>query len=225
MNSQKREVLLKFGSEENILSSFENEYLFFNNQGKFRQEDEDNTGINDPKEGNLDNIQIKELTIYPDSKTPIQFHEVFNGFNSQKTSWPNEISDLICSLYKLTLHGGMIKNKIDEKMINFKPSILVIYDIRAFMSFLSQSELKYGTMYGTMKYYDPKTYDGNLSRLHKDIKLSWQNEYRLIINNPNLKEMKLPVPNLKKMSHIFETSKFKEINSIIIEERPKPHLP
>ncbi|GAB5527406.1 MAG: hypothetical protein Roseis2KO_52780 [Roseivirga sp.] len=185
---------------------YDNEYLFFNSLKGFRGPDDDGSGRFDPRELNVKNEQLTTLTIITDSKE-IHLHEELQKFNGQFIEHLSEPKINCCSLHWMEIEPEEPASTYHDNLLGMGDKTLLIFDWKRFFEILDNSLESQGLQYSRRKvtYYDPKTYSGEMTLHHKDHKLSWQNEYRVLIAPTQNKPIRVNLPGLKEISHVVET--------------------
>lgn len=186
-------LLIKFGSEENVKSMFEEEYLYFSAQKSFRQQ-ADMVGRTDPGEGNLaiHNIVSGKLVL-PEHNITL---DITNG---QIVEFLEEDHKLLCSLYCPELDSDYQIINFDERMLAFGASAMVIHDISGFFGILYEALDRRGLEYSSRRatYFDSQTHNGEISIHHKDLYYSYQREHRIMTWVPNQGSLKLSLPGMR----------------------------
>jgi hypothetical protein len=206
-------ILCKIHDEKYIEDMFSNEYLYISWLGEFRSNDFDETGRLDPKELNIETSQLKTLTLKTEEKE-IHLHKMGKNFNAQYNIHIKESQINCCSLHWIEVEQNESPSTFNEKLITMGNKILLIYDWQKFFEILDNSLEKLNYEYSRKKtsYYNPKIHNGKLSLHHKDFKFEWQNEYRILIQPTNKKPIKVPIPGLKLISTIINTSDYMKLN-------------
>lgn len=199
-------ILSKINKGKYIDDMYENEYLYFNSLKGFRGSDIDGSGRFDPRELNLNNEQLTTLTIVTD-KEEIHFHEVFEKFSGQFMEHLSDPKINCCSLHWMEIEPEKPSSTYNEKLLDMGDKTLLILDAKRFFEILDESIEREGFKFRRRKvtYYDPKTHSGNLTLHHKDIKLSWQNEYRILIAPTQNEPIRIDLPGLREICYIIQT--------------------
>lgn len=196
------DFLLKVGQEKYVRDMYDKEYLFFNTFSSFRNTEKDPCGRNDPREANTKNKQVTYLEIKtPDGKT-IKLSEISKNFNAQFNEFLNTIPHNICSLYTLKFDENSKFKEIDARVLCLGDKTLIIYNLEQFFKILDKSleGQRFEFSRKLVKYYNYKTFDGDLTFHHKDDSYSYQNEYRILIETPGTNTINIGLPGLKKIS-------------------------
>lgn len=204
--------LVKIGTKENIKDSYENEYLYFNTVEYFRSLEKDPLGRNDPHEGDLKLEQGAKLTVELDGKK-YQFHEIFKNFSAQYHEFLLKTPGNICSFCRFDIEEDGKYFSIDERLKSFGDTALIIYKLNQFVKSIDKSikQLGFPLERKHVEYYEPKSYNGDLSFFHKDIFFQYQNEYRILIKSSGENAIKVKVPNLKKFSIMVDFRNLKSL--------------
>lgn len=193
--------MIKFGSEKNIDSMFEEEYLFFSSQRSFRKQ-LDEIGRTDPGEGNL---AVRNFTsgkiILPNGRTL----DVNSG---QIVEFLEEDHKLLCSLYCPELDSDYQIVNFDDRMLAFGPSAMVIHDVPGFFALVFDSLEQLGLEYSSRQatYFDSQSFNGEISVHHKDVKYAYQREQRIMTWRPNAEFLRLPLPGMRNLVRIIDSS-------------------
>ena len=203
-------ILTKIHKAEFIEDMYENEYLFFNSLKEFRSDSKDRSGRLDPLELNLKNMQLTTLTISKDDKE-IHLHKVFQSFKGRYMEHLSEPKINCCSLHWMEIEPEHPPVTFSDKLLGMGDKALLIYDWKKFFEILDQSIENIGLEYSRKKveYYNPKTFNGDISLHHKNEEFDWQNEYRILIAPTDNKPLNIPLKGLKEISCVIE-SKFYE---------------
>ena len=204
--------LCKIHKAKYIEDMYENEYLYFGSLLDFRSTEKDESGRFDPKELNLKNKQIDWLTIKVDSKE-IHLHDVLKDFKGQYMEHLTNPKINCCSLHWLEIEPNQLASTYHQKLKMMGDKMLFVFDYAKFFEMLDLSIAKLGLEYSRKKvtYYDPKKFEGELDLHHKDMKFSYQNEYRILVFPTDNKPLKLNLPGLKKISAVIETKEYKDL--------------
>lgn len=212
-----KSILVKIHKAEYINDMYENEYLYFSPMQAFKKHDIDTTGRLDSREGNLLNHQLLKLIVEFDGKKI----DLSNGknFNGQYNESYAENTANLCSLYMLEINNELRTSKpVDDRMLEMGDKALIILNPMKFYEILDSAleMLEYGYRRMPVQYYDHRTFEGELSNCHKDIKFNYQNEYRIVIKNNGDTSIKLPLQGLKSVSSIIDSKHLKHPLQIII---------
>jgi hypothetical protein len=208
-------LLAKIHKAKYINDMFEKEYLYFNSLKDFKANPWENSGRLDPKELNVSNYQLKTLTIKVNEKD-IHLHELLKNFSAQLYKSIHEPKINCCALHWIEIEPNELAKTYNKELLQLGDKTLIIYDLIEFLVVLDNSINEMGYKFSRKKvtYYDPKVFDGEISLHHKDLKYSWQNEYRILISPTENKPICIPIPGLKKISTIIDT---KDLESLRIE--------
>jgi len=210
-----RIILAKINQSKYINDMYENEYLYFKSLKEFRSDSKDKTGRLDPKELNVNNIQIHNLTIKTDNHE-IELHKVIKDFKGQLMEHLSESKINCCSLHWMELEPNKENSSFNEKLLEMGEKALLIVDLVKFFKILDESIEKSNYKYTRKKvtYYSPKEFNGEISLLHKDVEFEYQNEYRILILPTENKPINIPLPGLKKISFMIDS---KNLNKLMIQ--------
>ncbi|MBV6645895.1 MAG: hypothetical protein KI790_10620 [Cyclobacteriaceae bacterium] len=175
-------------------------------------------GRNDPRELNLKNEQLTTLTIKTDNNE-IPMHEVFKEFSGQFMEHISEPKINICSLHWMDIEIDNPPSTFNNRLFSMGDKLLLITNHIKFFEILDKAIEKIGLQFSRRKteYYDPKTYNGELTLHQKDVKYQYQNEYRILIGPTNNEPIKLKLPGLKKISHNINLLDYPEIRIKVTE--------
>lgn len=199
-------ILTKISESDYIEDMYQNEYLYFKSLKDFRSADDDKSGRLDPKELNLKNVQLATLTLTVNSKE-LHLHEILKEFSGQLMEHLAEPKVNCCSLHWFEIEPEKISSTFHEKLLDIGDKAMIILDWEKFFEILDYSLESLGLDYSRKKvtYYDPKKFNGEITLHHKDEKYKYQNEYRILIAPTDNMPKKIPLPGLKKISHIIES--------------------
>jgi hypothetical protein len=207
--------LIKIHKAVYIHDMFEKEYLYFNSLKDFKAKPFDKSGRLDPKELNVTNYQLKTLTITLNDKD-IHLHKLLMDFNGQVNESLSKPLINCCSLHWMEIKPNKSSKTYSQQLLQLGDKALLIYDCNKFFDKLDDSLNNMGLNFSRKKvtYYDPKFFDGEISLHHKDIKYSWQNEYRILIAPTDNMPICVPIPGLQEISLVVDT---KELEGMRIE--------
>ena len=205
-------ILTKIHQSEYIDDMYEKEYLYFKPLIDFRSKKNDKSGRLDPKELNISNIQINNLTLTTENKK-IEMHKMFKNFKGQFNEHLNDPKTNCCSLLWMELEPEKLNDSFNEKLLEFGDKALLIFDFIKFIEILDNSLEKLNYKYSRKKvdYYSPKEFNGKLSLHHKDEKYEYQNEYRILISPTDNIPINIPLPGLKKISTTIDSNDLKKL--------------
>ena len=208
-------ILTKIGQAKYINDMYENEYLYFTNLKEFRSKTTDKSGRLDPKELNVNNVQINNLTIKAENKE-IELHKMFKDFKGQFTENINDPKIHCCSLHWMELEHDKENSSFNKKLLEMGDKALLITNWEVFFKTLDESIESYNYKYTRKQvtYYNPKKFNGKLTLHHKDGKFEYQNEYRILISPTQNDPIKIPLSGLKKISTVIES---RDINKLVIQ--------
>lgn len=203
------DFLLKVGKGKYIQEMYDKEYLFFNTFSSFKSYEKDTCGRNDPREANISNRQMTSLQILTSKGKTIKLSEISKQFNSQFNEHPTNIPFNICSLYTLTFDEQLKY----ERVLCLGERTLFIYDIGGFFQILdiTLEQLKIEYSRKPVKYYNYKSFDGELTFHNKDNSFQYQNEYRILLQTSGTETMNIQLPGLKSVSMLTVTEKINNI--------------
>ncbi len=205
-------ILTKIHESRFIDDMYENEYLYFKPLKDFRSPKNDKSGRLDPRELNMTNIQINNLTLTVDNKK-IELHKMFKNFKGQLNEHLTDPKINCCSLHWMEIQPKKLNDSFNEKLLDFGDKALLILDSMKFIEILDKSieKLNYKYSRDKVKYYRPKEFNGEISLHHKDEQYDYQNEYRILISPTNNEPINIPIPGLKKISTTIDSNDLKKL--------------
>jgi hypothetical protein len=210
-------LLAKIQDEKYINDMYENEYLYFNSLTKFRSDVKDLAGRFDERELNTKNLQLTNLCIKRGDRE-IELSEVFSNFKGQYMEHPDDLDVNCCSLFTIDIDSNGALSEISDKALEMGNKMLLVFDCLAFFKILDESVEKFGYEFNRRPviYYDPKTYNGDLTLHHKDQAYNFQEEYRILIKPTGNKPVKVFLPGLSKISVVIDSwsARAIEVNKI-----------
>lgn len=211
------ELLLKIGDEQFINDMYDNEYMYFNNLSAFRNKEKDKSGRLDPREANINLIQGNWVKITLPDGREIEFNKENNQLNCQVNEFHTTIPGNICCLYRLEIDENYKSKTLNSRISELGNKAILILDKVKFFQILDKSieNLGYGYTRKKVEYYNPKTFNGELSFHHKDKAFAFQNEYRVLIKSNGKKPIHVLMKGLKDISCILNVE---HINNLRLEE-------
>jgi len=211
-NTSTIHLFIKFGREIDINDLYQNGTIFMNPIQKFR-EFEDNELRGDPYEGIHEIENVEKGTIEFPS---IGFRGTFNHAH-YKSSYKHILGN-IYSLYCISSNFCKDLNSftIDKKIKRFGSHCIIIKDTRAFYDRVIKKieELNFDFSHGLVEYYDKYKTNKYISLFEKPSEFSYQNEFRLYLENPVQKPIKFSIGSLEDISEVHTTEKVVETLSI-----------
>lgn len=206
MEEVKIKSFLKFGSEENILDLLDNGTMYCNSIEHFRKtEDEYLRG--DSYEGTF-----KITNFSSGSKLELTFqNEKKMQFNAGAIHFREFYSEIKGNIYCLTavteqevIQAGSLK--LDTRLTRFGTHFLLIADTQKFydllISNLEKSYLK--IKIGFVTYYSKNTINAELDFFHKPNDFEYQKEFRILIENEEVKPIIIQLGSLRDVAQMFE---------------------
>lgn len=210
-------IFIKFGQERHIKDLYENGTIFIN-QIEFFRKLEDGQLRGDNYEGTF---RLKQLTknapliLNPnDSKKKIELSVNKGQFREHYTSI---IGNIYC-LYAIT--PEMLKYetpyKIDLRNKNFGTHFLVTFETRFFYSKIIEQikERNYEFRSHLVEYFDKEKYNGELTLFDKSNEYSYQNEFRILINNNKREPIILNIGSMKEYAEVYDINIIDELEII-----------
>ncbi len=212
-------MLTKIQEARFIEDMYENEYLYFSSLKEFRSSKKDNSGRLDPRELNLKNEQLNTVTIKIKDQE-IKLHEILKDFSAQYNEHLSEPRINCCSLHWLEIEAGSSPSTLNDRLIEMGDKALLIYNCAKFFEILDKSVETCGYEYSRKKveYYNPKSYNGELTLHHKDEKYFWQNEFRILIFPVDCDAVKIPLKGLKEISLVLDSIDLEKLKIEIITD-------
>ena len=154
------------------------------------------------------------LQIKPANDPNAVFKDVNVTWAQMVTRNPEPYGNLYC-LYcvDMTNAGSEGQISVDEKNKEFGSHVLVLLNSEMFEEKL-YNELKNRNLeyhFGHVNYLDLKKHSGRKTLFQKDIKYSFQNEFRIFIENPTQDTLILKLGDLSDISVIYEFDVFKQL--------------
>ena len=203
-------LLLKFGSEKNILDLYENGTVYLNTFEYFQR-------VENNFQGDFDEATIHLKNYKDPSKYTIELEDLITGKkfkhtpSALATKYKNLSPGNLYSMYcvrKSELIDGQ-KLRIEPKLKSFGTHCLLIFNPKKFknrmVKALRQNELEYQA--NIVRYYDRKNYSGPLSLFHKSSEYSYQKEYRITVHNKKVSPIILKLGKLEDISKILKTDR------------------
>jgi len=205
----------KFGKKEH-LEQLQKEGIVYCNTLKYFTEVEDGQIRGDAHENSFDfkTYDKPRLQIKPANDPDAEYKDVNVTWLQKVTRNSDPYGNLYC-LYcvDMTNAGSQGQISVDEKNKDFGSYVLVflnseIFEERLYKE-LKKRDLKYH--FGHVSYIDLKKHNGRKTLFQKDTKYSYQNEYRIFIENPIQDTLILKIGELSDISIIYEFDTFKQL--------------
>ncbi len=216
-----KHIIAKIQNGRYIQDMYAKEYLYFRFQKHFKEGPKDPIGRNDPRDGNLFTEQVNWMELQFPTGVKMKF---VRGSNMGHADFSEHLQDPkvnICCLTIIPLSEELRPTGISERLPELGDSAILIYDTERFYDTIEKSLSEMGFTYEMkpVKYYNHKEHNGDLTFFDKDIEFSYQNEYRILIWPNPAGDLKIPVPGLKEMSVVIESTKIPDLS---IEFVPLP---
>ena len=201
-------VLLKFGNYEHILDLQKNGHLYCNTLDYFLTVEDDDLR-RDPDENvrRYEYMKAGHITIRP-IREETHSELTFKFSNALlKETLSNSLKNLFC-LYSIRFTEESLGHpfSIPKKCAEFGSHFLMIMDCDEFFKRLDSAlEGKMEFKRGFVEYKDFSTYTGNRDLLHKSIKYSFQNEYRILIQNSMNNVLNVNIGSIEDISTIYSS--------------------
>jgi len=205
-------ILIKLGRYEDIIDFQKNGHLYCNSIHYFKGI-EDGSLRGDPDEHVIKYKQIAPGTLM--TLNPIEGSHKGKKIRIKLTKAiykehaTSPLGNLFCMfamrLSKQPLGHGF---KIDPLCKGFGSHFLVVFDTEKFFERLDMAIAKQRQAYkrGFVEYTDMSRYNGERDLLQKDIKYSFQNEYRIIFSNDSFEPLHVYLGSLEDISKIYPAS-------------------
>ena len=201
----------KFGNEKNMTDLLENGTIYFNTIDYFQRLEEQ--GLRgDNYEGTTkitnyheyDNLKLtftipktgKKIPIYP-----TKFH---------LREFLSEIKGNLYSVYCLRPKDiiGVENFKVDNRVKEFGTHFVLIKDVGKFLDQICDELEKIKMDYRTqqVEYYEKDKVNGEISLFHKMKEFEYQNEFRIVLYNNEMKSIILRIGSIKEYAEIFPVS-------------------
>lgn len=212
-------LFIKFGSEENIKSLYENGIVYLNTIEYF-QNLEDKGVRGDKFEGtvNIKNFESTEklrleitdtktgdkMDVQP-SKLQLRHYDAYPKGN-------------LYSLYCIKQSDFLDTNEftIDSKVRAFGSHALFIRGTKNFIDKLTSEIQKLNMSYKAkpVEYYDNENTNGPINLFQKVQEYKYQNEYRIIVQNNKQEPIKVSIGSLKKYSEMFALDALEDLKIV-----------
>lgn len=122
-------------------------------------------------------------------------------------------SNVFC-MYSIAAKDGLLEEPyVNEKNFDFGDSVVAITNVTKFLERVDaavEKILEPGMKYsrGFVEYYDPKKHHGAVNPFMKDIRFSYQNEYRFVISprtEGSKPELEIEIGNIEDISVLAES--------------------
>lgn len=195
-------LLLKLGSEKNILDLYKNGTIYMNPIEYFKKI-EDGELRGDKYEG------VSRISNLPQGTFKIS--DINREFKYEKMhirETYEEVIGNIYSLYAISSKGfpNPLDFSFDERNLRFGTHCLVIKNLPYFFERV-ETQLKkdnYKFNHGFVDYYDKETINGKVSLFDKPLEFKYQNEFRFYVKNDKIEPIKIQIGSLKNHSDIFK---------------------
>jgi len=207
--SHRIKILLKFGSEENILDLFENGTIYMNTIEYFRKV-EDGELRGDKYEGVSRIINSLPGTIKIEG-----IDREFNFIKAHIGEAHNEVIGNIYSLYAISSKGFLnpLDFEFDKRNLRFGTHCLMIKNLPYFFKKI-EKELKknnYKFHHNFINYYDKDEVNRKITLFEKPLEFEYQKEFRFYVEDNKMKPIKIQIGSLKKHSEMFKIEEMLEL--------------
>jgi len=197
---------LKAGKKEHI-ETLHREGLLYLNTWDYFKKDTSNPERGDPYEGTTQSLKTNAI---PQTKENGNWHTLGKITQIRKDAEDRDDYNLFClyTIYypKLDQDNFLI---IDERFKTLGEYFLFILDGNEFINrvkkVLSQKEIPHNS--GLVNYLDVSKHNGELDAFTKDIRFSYQNEYRFFVHTKQKKECIFSIGDISDISIIIPSDK------------------
>ena len=195
-------VLLKFGSEKNILDLFENGTIYMNTIEYFRKV-EDGELRGDKYEG-----VSRIINSLPGTLKIQGIDREFKYEKAHVREAHKEVIGNIYSLYAISSKGfpNPLDFKLDERNLRFGTHCVLIKDLPYFFDKI-EAELKksnYKFDHGLVDYYDKDEVNREITLFEKPLEFEYQKEFRFYVEDYGMKPLKIQIGSLKEYAEILK---------------------
>lgn len=205
-------LLLKFGSEENILDLYENGTIFMNPIEYFRKiDDEELRG--DKYEG-----VSRIINSLPGTIKIKGIEREFNFIKAHIRESYDELLGNIYSLYAISSKGfsSPLDYKFDERNLRFGTHGLIIKNLPLFFKRIENEFKKnnYTFHHGFVEYYDKDEVNRKISLFEKPLEFEHQKEFRFYVENDKIEPIKIQIGSLKNHAEMFKIEDILELKLV-----------
>ena len=204
-------ILLKFGSEENILDLFENGTIYMNTIEYFRKV-EDGELRGDKYEG-----VSRIINSLPGTFKIPGIDREFNYIKAHVREAHNEVIGNIYSLYAISSKGfpNPLDFEFDKRNLRFGTHCLMIKNLPYFFKKI-EKELKknnYKFHHNFVDYYDKDEVNRKITLFEKPLEFEYQKEFRFYVEDNQMQPIKIQIGSLKKYAEMFKIEDMLELKS------------
>lgn len=229
LDSQNRLIitLFKFGKRKYMRRFREKGIMYMNTLESHRKHERaEQDSVEGPRFDRLEGLgglyqsDKVQLTIGT-SPTPFTITSA-NGLRGQVEIYLNKRlkSNVFC-MYSIAARDGLFEEPyVNEKNFDFGDSVVAITNVTKFLERVDaavEKILEPGMKYsrGFVEYYDPKKHEGAVHPFMKDIRFSYQDEYRFVVSpraDGSKPELEIEIGSIEDISVLDDLQK---INSLI----------
>lgn len=211
-------IYLKFGSEKNILDLLKNGTIYCKEISYFASKQIKNT-----TDGRWDFNELvtkMEFTANGFMKLhPIDHPDKIYSFKTENIMYKEHMSNPLGNLYCMfDLEPKKIKQdhwfELDRRLTRFGSHYLLIHNSPEFANRVKNKlkELSIEFKFAKVEYKDFSKYIGDKTIFQKDLKYSYQNEVRLVLNTNMKTSFKFSIGNIEDISTMFTSDHLKIYN-------------
>lgn len=202
-------LLLKLGSEENIIDLLENGTIYMNTIEYFRKI-EDGELRGDKYEG-----VSKIINSLPGTFKIKGIDREFDYIKMHLREAHNQVIGNIYSFYALSSKGfpNPLDFEFDKRNLRFGTHCLMIKNLPFFFKKI-EKELKknnYKFHHNFVDYYDKDEVNRKITLFEKPLQFEYQKEFRFYVEDYGMKPIKIQIGSLKKYAEIFKIENLLEI--------------
>jgi hypothetical protein len=209
-------LYMKFGSKLH-LEQMQKEGLFYCNTITYFSNVEDETR-KDPFESvcKLEYIENAIFHLRPANDPTAEWKKLRTMNAQYKEHYDEPLGNLFCmSAFKINPRKKKSIFYFDERFLKFEYCLLIMHEAK-FKERLQKSldGLNFNSCMRQVNYIDLDKYSGEKTLFQKDLKHSWQEEFRIILYTDNYKmhdPFKFSMGNIEDISQIIDLSKTKQL--------------
>lgn len=205
----------KIGREDHLHQLQKEGIVYCNTLKYFAElEDEQIRGDKDESAFEFKTFNDSQLLINPVSEPNSEFIKLKLNWGQMITRNSEPYGNLFC-IYCVNIPNGINEGQIvvDEKIGSFGSHVLVILNSQIFEEKLFEElqarKLKYH--FGNVEYIDLKKHSGKKTLFQKDLTYSYQNEFRIFMENDKLEPISLKLGDISDISRIYDFNTFQKL--------------
>lgn len=208
---------MKFGEKEH-LEKMQKEGILYCNTITYFSKLEDNNNRGDKLESTFEFKYSENLILRfrPVNEPSTEWKKLKVTDMSFRKYYEEPLGNFFCiSAFQRNATKDISIFNFDERFSNYK-HVLIINNESQFMDRLKKSlaKLEFKTCFNKVQYLDLYKHTGKRSLFEKDIKYSWQEEFRILIYTNKHKEndpFEFSIGNIEDISTIYDLSKTKSL--------------